>query len=327
MSLREIKRDAWKAYKANYKNVLLMQLVLAGISLAVAMILNTLTMPMASASMSRAIMSGTMSDTGDFMSMYGSLYTLNMILNLIVGVLMMPLQIGVTSFYLKNIRGSKPTHSEIFGYYKSPVNIILTYLLKIAAIFAAYFVVAIVTVLAMGLCFFFLTLARSLYIVIGFIGIVILILAVLAIIFICVRLSLTNYILADEPTQSPSGVIGKSWNLSKGHVLRLVLLGLSFIGWFLLPIIITVPIVVIVLFAVGSGVAKAAIMILYVMLIIALFVVYYFVLYPYIYLSFARYYESLVNKGITPTGDGKEALIIENTEENKSDIEDIAEIE
>lgn len=55
-------------------------------------------------------------------------------------------------------------------------------------------------------------------------------------ILIC-GLSMTPYILEDEPQLSAFQAIKRSWNMMKGHKKELFILHLSFIGWFLLIIL------------------------------------------------------------------------------------------
>lgn len=80
-------------------------------------------------------------------------------------------------------------------------------------------------------------------------------------IIVSIGLSQTYYILLDNPEIDPMDAIKKSWNLMKGHKMEYFVLQLSFIGWLILGI-----------FTCG---------------------ILYFWLTPYMYVTYANYYNYL----------------------------------
>lgn len=113
---------------------------------------------------------------------------------------------GVVTYILKLIRGQEPDYDDIFAAFKSNIlNIVIVS---------------------------FLT---SIFITLGTICLLI------PAIIVSLGLSLCNYIMVDNPELKYMDVLKKSWSMMKGHKMNLFIFMLSFIGWFLLCILI-VPI-------------------------------------------------------------------------------------
>ncbi len=79
--------------------------------------------------------------------------------------------------------------------------------------------------------------AMVLYILQGLATLLGLILLIVPGIMIAIRYSMTYYILADHPELSEMQIMEKSRRMMYGHKMRFFMLGLSFIGWFLLCIL------------------------------------------------------------------------------------------
>lgn len=113
-------------------------------------------------------------------------------------LLCLPLEWGYTVWFLKLIRKEDIRYESLFDGYKDFVRTFLTYFLYGIA-------VAIGTLL---------------FIVPG--------------IILAIGLMMSIYLIKDDKEISAMDALKKSWEMTKGHKMNLFMLGLSFIGWFIL---------------------------------------------------------------------------------------------
>lgn len=116
-------------------------------------------------------------------------------------LLCLPLEWGYTVWFLKLIRKEDIRYESLFDGYKDFVRTLLTYFLYGIA-------VAIGTLL---------------FIIPG--------------IILAIGLMMSPYIVKDDKEISAMDALKKSWEITKGHKMKLFWLGLSFIGWGLLCIL------------------------------------------------------------------------------------------
>ena len=154
---------------------------------------------------------------------FGNDFAAGMSINSIWSLLCLPLQWGYTVFFLNLIRKDDFNYEHLFDGYKD---------------FARTFLMEFLYVVAMliGFCFFIIP------------GII-----------IAIGLMMAPYILKDDQQISAMDALKKSWEVTKGHKMKIFWLGLSFIGWGILC-----------LMTLGIG---------------------FFFLTPYMYTTFAHYYE------------------------------------
>ena len=154
---------------------------------------------------------------------FGNDFAAGMSINSIWSLLCLPLQWGYTVFFLNLIRKDDFNYERLFDGYKD---------------FARTFLMEFLYVVAMliGFCFFIIP------------GII-----------IAIGLMMAPYILKDDQQISAMDALKKSWEVTKGHKMKIFWLGLSFIGWGILC-----------LMTLGIG---------------------FFFLTPYMYTTFAHYYE------------------------------------
>ena len=156
---------------------------------------------------------------------FGSESPTGMGLNGIWSLLCLPLQWGYTVYFLKLIRKEDIRYESLFDGYK---DFIRTFLMEFLYCIA----------LVIGLCLFIIP------------GII-----------LSIGLLMAPYILKDDPQISAMDALMKSWQITKGHKMKLFWLGLSFIGWIILS-----------LMTLGIG---------------------FFLLSPYMDTTFAHYYEDI----------------------------------
>lgn len=108
------------------------------------------------------------------------------------------LSFGMLSFFVKISRGQEVTYKELF----SKTNMCLKYIIA--------------------------SLLIGVIVAVGFI------LLIVPGIILCLGLSLTMYIILDDPEIGTIDAIKKSWNMMKGYKTEYLILGLSFIGWIIL---------------------------------------------------------------------------------------------
>lgn len=116
-------------------------------------------------------------------------------------LLCLPLEWGYTVWFLKLIRKEDIRYESLFDGYKDFARTFLTYFLYGIA-------VAIGTLL---------------FIVPG--------------IILAIGLMMSIYLIKDDKEISAMDALKKSWEMTKGHKMNLFMLGLSFIGWFILCIL------------------------------------------------------------------------------------------
>ena len=112
-----------------------------------------------------------------------------------------PLQLGLCIYFLKISKGSNPSFNYIFDGFKPLLNILLAFL-------------SINLITLIGLFFFILP------------GII-----------LSLGLSMTYYIIAENPEISFHKAIEKSWKIMDGHKMQLFKLHLYFIPWYVLGIL------------------------------------------------------------------------------------------
>lgn len=132
---------------------------------------------------------------------FGSDSPTDMGINGIWSLLCLPLEWGYTVWFLKLIRKEDIRYESLFDGYKDFVRTFLTYFLYGIA-------VAIGTLL---------------FIVPG--------------IILAIGLMMSIYLIKDDKEISAMDALKKSWEMTKGHKMNLFMLGLSFIGWFILCIL------------------------------------------------------------------------------------------
>lgn len=132
---------------------------------------------------------------------FGSDSPTGMGINGIWSLLCLPLEWGYTVWFLKLIRKEDIRYESLFDGYKDFVRTFLTYFLYGIA-------VAIGTLL---------------FIVPG--------------IILAIGLMMSIYLIKDDKEISAMDALKKSWEMMKGHKMNLFMLGLSFIGWFILCIL------------------------------------------------------------------------------------------
>lgn len=132
---------------------------------------------------------------------FGSDSPTGMGINGIWSLLCLPLEWGYTVWFLKLIRKEDIRYESLFDGYKDFVRTFLTYFLYGIA-------VAIGTLL---------------FIVPG--------------IILAIGLMMSFYLIKDDKEISAMDALKKSWEMTKGHKMNLFMLGLSFIGWFILCIL------------------------------------------------------------------------------------------
>ena len=132
---------------------------------------------------------------------FGSDSPTGMGINGIWSLLCLPLEWGYTVWFLKLIRKEDIRYESLFDGYKDFVRTFLTYFLYGIA-------VAIGTLL---------------FIVPG--------------IILAIGLMMSIYLIKDDKEISAMDALKKSWEMTKGHKMNLFMLGLSFIGWFILCIL------------------------------------------------------------------------------------------
>lgn len=132
---------------------------------------------------------------------FGSDSPTGMGINGIWSLLCLPLEWGYTVWFLKLIRKEDIRYESLFDGYKDFVRTFLTYFLYGIA-------VAIGTLL---------------FIVPG--------------IILAIGLMMSIYLIKDNKEISAMDALKKSWEMTKGHKMNLFMLGLSFIGWFILCIL------------------------------------------------------------------------------------------
>ena len=112
-----------------------------------------------------------------------------------------PLQLGLCIYFLKISKGFNPSFNHIFEGFKPLLNILLAFL-------------SINLITLIGLFFFILP------------GII-----------LSLGLSMTYYIIAENPEISFHKAIEKSWKIMDGHKMQLFKLHLYFIPWYILGIL------------------------------------------------------------------------------------------
>ena len=112
-----------------------------------------------------------------------------------------PLQLGMSIYFLNLVRGNPPRLEQLFDGFKPLVSVLLMY--------------ATISLLTL-------------------IGLVLLIVPGIV---IAVGLSMSFYILSENPELSFQAALEKSWKLTDGYKMELFLLNLRFIPWFLLGIL------------------------------------------------------------------------------------------
>lgn len=132
---------------------------------------------------------------------FGSDSPTGMGINGIWSLLCLPLEWGYTVWFLKLIRKEDIRYESLFDGYKDFVRTFLTYFLYGIA-------VAIGTLL---------------FIVPG--------------IILAIGLMMSIYLIKDDKEICAMDALKKSWEMTKGHKMNLFMLGLSFIGWFILCIL------------------------------------------------------------------------------------------
>ncbi len=314
MTCKEIKRKGWKAYKENFAQILLVNLIIIGVSILFSMAVR---MAVAPFSITMAARAGMFSGAAFPLSanIYASILSASvlLLLQLIASLALMPFEVGISGFYLSAARNRAPKSQEIFAYYKrNPLNIIATLFLRSLIIFVVY-ILAIGAVVAVLLANFIAYNRRGgLSPVMVAAAIAVFIAIFIIFLFLQIKFFYMSYVVADDPERKPLEALKYSWNLTKGHMGKMIMLGLSFIGWYLLPVVILAPFVA-VFFAMLANVTSAAYIIfvffmLYVLIYILIFAAYFFVLSPYIRLSFVHYYEYISGGSPSPAGDGETAV-------------------
>jgi uncharacterized membrane protein len=121
-------------------------------------------------------------------------------INSIWSLLCLPLQWGFTVFFLNLIRKEDINYERLFDGYKDFARTFLMEFLYVIAIM-------------IGFCLFIIP------------GIILI-----------VGLMMAPYILKDDQGISAMDALKKSWELTKGHKMKLFWLGFSFIGWIILSL-------------------------------------------------------------------------------------------
>ncbi len=115
-------------------------------------------------------------------------------------ILCMPLDWGFAVFFLNLIRKEDIDYGRLFDGYRDFIRIVVAMFLMMTA-----FIIGSVLLIIPGL-------------IIG------------------TGLSMTSYILKDNPEMGAVDAMKKSWQMTQGHKMRLFWLTLSFTGWFILSI-------------------------------------------------------------------------------------------
>ena len=145
-----------------------------------------------------AIISGGIS-TGITMP-FGNDFATGMGINSIWSLLCLPLQWGFTVFFLNLIRKEDIRYERLFDGYKDFIRVFLM----------EFFYIIAVTI---GIC-----------------------LLIIPGIILAIGLMMAPYILKDDQEISAMDALKKSWEITKGHKMKLFWLGLSFIGWIILSL-------------------------------------------------------------------------------------------
>ncbi len=112
-----------------------------------------------------------------------------------------PFALGLATFYLRLSRGENVTIADIFSGFNNFVPALATYLLMVLYIFLWFLLFVIPGIIA------------------------------------AFSYSQVFYILSEEPNISAGDALRKSKKMMDGHKFRLFVLGLTFLGWFLLSIL------------------------------------------------------------------------------------------
>jgi uncharacterized membrane protein len=131
---------------------------------------------------------------------FGDDFATGMGINSIWSLLCLPLQWGFTVFFLNLIRKEDINYERLFDGYKDFARTFLMEFLYVIAIM-------------IGFCLFIIP------------GIILI-----------VGLMMAPYILKDDQGISAMDALKKSWELTKGHKMKLFWLGFSFIGWIILSL-------------------------------------------------------------------------------------------
>ena len=145
-----------------------------------------------------AIISGGIS-TGITMP-FGNDFVTGMGINSIWSLLCLPLQWGFSVFFLNLIRKEDIRYERLFDGYKDFIRVFLM----------EFFYIIAVTI---GIC-----------------------LLIIPGIILAIGLMMAPYILKDDQEISAMDALKKSWEITKGHKMKLFWLGLSFIGWIILSL-------------------------------------------------------------------------------------------
>ncbi len=123
------------------------------------------------------------------------------LLTTFLGILLMPVQIGLFNYLLKFVRNQGPTVNDLWKHFSKFSYILLTSILTVVLI------------------------------LLGFIALII------PGIILSFGLGMVNYIMADDDyTLRPVETLKESWHLMKGYKFDYFVFALSFIGWsFLIP--------------------------------------------------------------------------------------------
>ena len=131
---------------------------------------------------------------------FGNDFAIGMGFNGVWGLLCLPLEWGYTVYFLNLIRQEDIRYERLFEGYQ---DFIRTFLMEFL------YVIAVM----IGCCLFIIP------------GLI-----------VGIGLCMAPYILKDDPQISAMDALTKSWQITKGHKMRLFWLGLSFIGWVILSL-------------------------------------------------------------------------------------------
>ncbi len=290
VSFDSIKKEAWQAYRANLKSIMLVQLIVFGVCVFLRLFAQTEKLP--AYYMHNALMSGKAIESGTIMLVIFLNITFA-IISFVLWFLFMLFNVGVAGFYLNIIKGSEPKVCSVLLYFKeNPLKIILALLLKTAYIVGLIFGIIVLPGLFMALITFLMVLAGMNMIVYAVID-ALAAAAVILITFVFVmRLFFVKYILADEPNIGIKEAVNRSWEMSKDYVPGFILLMLSFLGIAVLPVIVVfIFTALFFLFLVQELTAGVVIVgtLTFISVVAAAFA-YMFVIIPYAQLAFARYF-------------------------------------
>jgi uncharacterized membrane protein len=231
----ELKRSVKSIIRQTKPSPLLITLVYLLVAAVVPMIVDLFTSPTMSL-MSNMNTFSQMMDSGDtylavayLSSMLGDTIGIGMLVSIFMTLFTTVMSFGYNWYCLKMVRGDETSFGDIFsGFAQAGWVILMNFLI-------AVFVCLWSLLVGVGaVILIFLAALTGSDLVIGLVAVVVYLVAIVLIVFIALRYAMAPFILIDNPGIGALEPIRRSKEMMKGQKRRLFVLGLSFIGWYLL---------------------------------------------------------------------------------------------